>query len=126
MTSFLSSGWHAVFLAAFFAAFLAASISASHAGPCSDAIGRMQARLDARLAARVGTGPTVTESSTATLHHQPTPGSIAAVEEQLGAVSPEKVQTIQQAMARARAADDAGDKNGCEQALADVQHDIGP
>jgi len=86
----------------------------------------MQARLDAALAAKVATGPSAAEGASATMHRQPTPGSIAAAEEKLGNLSSEKVGAVQQAMARARAADSAGDKAACEQALADVQRVIGP
>jgi hypothetical protein len=103
-----------------------ASISVSHAGPCADQIGHVQVGLDARLAAKAATGPSAAEGASATMHRQPTPGSIAAAEEKLGNLSSEKAGAILQAMARARAADSAGDKDACEQALADVQKEIGP
>lgn len=104
----------------------AASISVCYAGPCTDQISHMQARLDAALAAKVATGPSAAEGAGATMHRQPTPGSIAAAEEKLGNLSSEKVGAVQQAMARARAADSVGDKDACERALADVQRDISP
>jgi hypothetical protein len=47
----------------------------------------------------------VRESTVATLNHQPTPSSIAAAEVKLGEISPEKVQGVEAAMARARVAD---------------------
>jgi len=56
---------------------------------------------------------------------QPTPRSMATVEERMGEISPQTVNAIRQAMARARAADDAGDKAACEQALADVRRTLG-
>ena len=62
----------------------------------------------------------------ASTHVQPTPRSIAAAEEKLGEVSAETVAAVTQAMLRAHAADSAGDKNACEQALAEVQRAIGP
>jgi hypothetical protein len=108
------------------AAALAASMSVSYAGPCSSEIDRVQARIDARLEARAAGGPQARESTSAMMHHQPTPGSIAAAEEGLGDLSPEKTEAAEQAMARARAADGAGDASACEQALADVQRAIGP
>jgi hypothetical protein len=40
-------------------------------------------------------------------------------------ISPQTVNAIRQAMARARAADDAGGKVACEQALADVRRTLG-
>ncbi|MGC1695045.1 MAG: hypothetical protein WA743_07195 [Pseudolabrys sp.] len=104
----------------------AASISASYAGPCSDKINSTQARIDAKLAAKAAAGPTAREGATAGMSDQPTPRSIARAEERLGEVSPQTVEAIKQAMLRARAADSAGDKNACEQALADVQRAIGP
>ena len=113
-------------LIVFSAVAVAASISTAHAGPCSPEIDRMQTRVDARLAAKAATGPSAKESTEALVHRQPTPGSIAAAEEKLGEVSATKVETATQAIARARAADSAGDRSACEQALADVERVIGP
>ena len=96
-----------------------ASVSASYAGPCMDDIDKMQARIDAKLEAKAAAGPTGRQVGAST-HVQPTPRSIAAAEEKLGEVSAETVAAVRQAMLRARAADSAGDKNACEQALADV------
>jgi hypothetical protein len=53
---------------------------------------------------------------------QPTPRSLGAVAERMGEISHETVQAIQQAMARARAADSAGDQTACDEALAEVEH----
>jgi hypothetical protein len=108
------------------AAALAASIATGNAGPCSSAIDRMQARVDATLDARAAAGPMAKESAAATMHRQPTPESIAAAEEHLGDLSAQRAAAIAQAMERARAADRAGDKNGCEQALAEAEAAIGP
>jgi hypothetical protein len=104
----------------------AASISASYAGPCTDAIGNMQVRIDAKLEAKAAAGPVAREGVSAGMSDQPTPRSMAAAEEKLGEVSPQTVDAIRQAMLRARAADGAGNKADCEQALADVQRLIGP
>ena len=104
----------------------AASVSASHAGPCTDAIGNMQVRIDAKLEAKAAAGPTAREGVSAGMSDQPTPRSMAAAEEKLGEVSSRIVDAVRQAMLHARAADGAGDKNACEQALADVQRLIGP
>jgi hypothetical protein len=86
----------------------------------------MQVRIDTELGARASAGPGAREGGAALTHRQPTPGSIAAAEEKLGEVSATKADTAMQAMARARAADTAGDKSACEQALADVKGVIGP
>ncbi len=112
-------------IAALGAAALVTSTISSLAGPCSTEIDGMQARLDARLAARGAAGPSATEGLAATTHRQPTPESIATAEERLGEVSTRAVQEITQAMTRARAADDAGDKSACEQALAEVRRALG-
>ena len=79
----------------------------------------MQARIDAKIEAKAAAGPTGRQVGAST-HFQPTPRSIAAAEEKLGEVSAETVAAVRQAMLRARAADSAGDKNACEQALAEV------
>jgi len=89
-------------------------------------IERMQAHLDARLEAAASTGPSLPEGSNALLHRQPTPNSMAAAEVAHGKISPEKAKVVRAAMARARKADQAGDKATCEQALAEVQRTIGP
>ena len=100
---------------------LAVSTSATFASPCSQEIDRMQAGIDAKLEAQAAAGRSARESTAATLHRQPTPGSIAAAEVNLGDISPEKVQVVEALMARAREADRAGDQSACEQALAEVQ-----
>jgi hypothetical protein len=59
------------------------------------------------------------------MHRQPTPNSIAAAEVKLGETSPEVLNAVETAMARALEADDVGDQNACEQALADVKQILG-
>ena len=97
-----------------------ASVSASYAGPCTDDIDKMQARIDAKAHAMAAAGPTGRQTGAST-HVQPTPRSIGDAEAKLGAVSAETVAAVRQAMLRARAADSAGDKSACEEALADAQ-----
>ena len=104
---------------------LAASMSPCYAGPCSHEIDLVPHQLDARLDARAGAGPMARESDAATMSRQPTPESIAAAEAALGDISPEKLATVRAAMTRAREADSAGDKTACDQALADVQRELG-
>ena len=103
------------------AAALAASMSASYAGPCSNDIGSMQAKINHKLAAIVAAGPPAPPSAMVGVA-QPTPRSLGAVAERMGEISHETVQAIQQAMARARAADGAGDQTACDEALAEVEH----
>ena len=108
------------------AAALAASTIACSAGPCSPELERMQARIDAKLEAAASTGSSAPEGANALLHRQPTPRSMAAAEIAQGTISPEKAKAVGESMARAREADQAGDKATCEQALAEVQRTIGP
>jgi hypothetical protein len=103
------------------AAALVVSMSASYAGPCSQEIDQVQAEIDAKLDSNAAAGSSALESTAATMHRQPTPKSIEAAESQLGEVSPEKVQAVTAAMARAREADRDGDESACWQALADAQ-----
>jgi len=105
-------------------AFLA-SVSASYAGPCSADIDAMQRRVDANLEAKAAAGPAGKEGAAAGMSHQPTPQSMAAAEEKLGDISAATVDATRQTMARARAADSAGDESACEQALAEVKRLMG-
>ena len=94
----------------------------------------MQAQINARLMAPDNTGRVAPESSAAAMHRQPRPdmeeerlgdAAMAAAEAELGEVSSRAVQTVAAAMARARAADLAGDQSGCKHALADAQRALG-
>jgi hypothetical protein len=106
------------------AAALALSSVPGHAVACSDEIDRMQARIDAMIAATAAAGPAGRESTAATTHRQPTPGSVAAAEEKLGDGA--RAERALGALAQARAANGAGDRSACERALADVQRLLGP
>ncbi len=74
-----------------------------------------------KLNARAKAGAPARESTAATMHRQPTPGSVAGAEVTLGDTSPEKVKAVGAAMAQARKADDADDRSACKRALADAQ-----
>jgi hypothetical protein len=95
------------------------------AGPCTRQIDEMQGRIDAKLEAAAAAGPTGQETTSATMHRQPTPQSIAKAEAKLGDISPETIQAIEDSMDRARKADLAGDGSGCEKALAEVKKALG-
>jgi hypothetical protein len=101
-----------------------ASVSASHAGPCTAQIEAVQAQVDARAAAIAGAGPVARESTSALLHRQPTPGSIARAEENLGEGA--SIEMALSALERAREADRGGNVGNCEQALAEARRAIGP
>jgi hypothetical protein len=101
------------------------SILRCSAIPCSLEIAQLQSRIDARLDSVAGAGPTANESVAATLHHQPTPRSIAAAEVTIGDLSPETLEVLLEDMARARRADGSRDEVACERALNDAHHAIG-
>jgi len=99
------------------AAALAFSTLPGRAGPCSQDIDRAWLALNAKIQARIGAGRSGPQSTTALLHRQPTPASIAAAEELAGDGWAPMEATVA-ALARAREADHAKDKATCEQALA--------
>jgi hypothetical protein len=101
-------------------------ISASHAGPCSGDIDKMQARIDSALERKAAGGPAAKEGAFAGMSEQPTPRSMAAAEEKLGELSPQTVDAVRRVMAKARAADSAGDGSACASALAELQRAISP
>ena len=98
------------------------SVQPGLAGPCAGDIDQVQAQVDARIDAVAGAGPAGTESGSARLHRQPTPGSIAAAEQKLGEGKAEEAALA--ALARARTADAAGDKAACDRALAEARQAI--
>jgi GTP cyclohydrolase FolE2 len=100
---------------------LAVSTSATFASPCSQEIDRVQAGIDAKLEAQAAAGRFARESTSATTHRQPTPGSIAAAEAELGDISSEQLQAVQVLMTEAREADRAGNQSACERALRRVR-----
>src|SRR4051794_28334063 len=108
----------------FAAVAFAAPISIADAGPCSERIGATQVLINDKLAVNAAAGPTGREGRAAGMSVQPTPRSIATAEEKLGEVSPQLIEVVAQAMSRARTADAAGDKNACEDALAEAEHAI--
>jgi hypothetical protein len=108
-----------------FAAVFTASTSAGYAGPCSQDIARLQAAMQSKVRTAVTAGPTAPEGTTATMHRQPTPRSIATAESELGGLSPDQVKAAVAALARARAADSANDESACKQAIADAEGVLG-
>jgi hypothetical protein len=107
-------------LLALSAAALMLSTLPGRAGPCSPDIDRAWNQVADTIQARIRAGRSAPQSMTALLHHQPTPASIAAAEEQVG----ERwlpMETAVAALTRARAAERARDQGACEQALGDAQ-----
>jgi hypothetical protein len=105
------------------AAAFALSTLPSRASPCAYDIDRAWVEVGAKIQARIGSGRSAPQSTIALLHHQPTPGSIAAAEEKLGERwLPMEAAVI--ALGRAREADRTNDSGACEQALAEAQRAI--
>jgi hypothetical protein len=96
------------------------SAAPAHAGPCTERIYQTDLDVAKLLHSAASQGGTAPQSTFATMHRQPTPGSIATAEQQVGDLSGEEVQAITEAMDEARHADEAGDLEGCEKALGDV------
>jgi hypothetical protein len=92
----------------------------AYAGPCTDRIYQTDLTVAKLLDAAAAQGRTAPQSAFATMHRQPTPGSIASAEQQAGDLSSADVQAITEAMDVARRADDQGDRAGCEKALSQV------
>ena len=100
-------------------AFILAAAPA-HAGPCTERIYQTDLDVAKILDSAAAQGHTQPQSAFATMHRQPTPGSIASVEQQAGDLTSDEAQAITEAMDEARHADDEGDSAGCEKALNDV------
>ena len=92
----------------------------AYAGPCTDRIYQTDLDVAKILDSAAAQGQTQPQSAFATMHRQPTPGSIASVEQQAGDLTSDEAQAITEAMDEARHADDEGDSAGCEKALNDV------
>jgi type II secretory pathway component HofQ len=97
------------------------TVEPSLAGPCAKEIAEAQAAFDTKLAAAASSGPSAPESSVATLHHQPTPGTVAHAEAQLGDISRENADIVTRALERAQDADLIGDVQGCQEQLAEAK-----
>ena len=95
-------------------------VAPAHAGPCTDRIYQTDLDVAKLLDSAAAQGRPAAESTFATMHRQPTPGSIASAEQDAGDLTSEEAQAITEALDEARHADDAGDRDGCEKALSDV------
>src|SRR5579872_1585048 len=91
------------------------SASYGYAGPCSRDIARLQARVDARIDAYAATKPFASQSTTAQLHRQPTPGSVAMAESIANNGAP--TDKALAALGRARSANRTGNRMACSRAL---------
>ena len=96
------------------------------AGPCQQDIIQAETALDQRLNSAAAAGGTATESHFATMHRQPTPGTVAGAEERLGDLPPAQVTAANRDLDTARKSDAAGDAAGCQAALDRVRRVLGP
>jgi hypothetical protein len=106
---------------AFSAVALLLTVAPGLAGPCAKEMADVEAVFDAKLSAAAAAGPTAPESTLATLHHQPTPGTVAQAEAQLGDISPENARIVTDALDRALAADERNDVQACREDLAEAR-----
>ncbi len=103
----------------------AASAASARAGPCAADLYKAQVEIGKRLDAIAAKGKSGAEGNFATLHRQPTPGTVAGAEEKVGDISEADVAKVRQSMLAARKADESGDMQACEKALADVRQALG-
>jgi hypothetical protein len=99
---------------------LAPSPAFALGGACTAQLDKLQMDVDSQIGAAAANGPAGAESTDAKLHHQPTPGSIAQAESNLGDKNPATDSFIY-AMKRARDADDNNEEAKCLAALADAK-----
>jgi hypothetical protein len=96
-----------------------------HAGPCTDRIYETDLAVSKLLDSAAAQGRPAAESRFATMHRQPTPGSVANAEEHAGDLTADELEAVTEAMDVARHADDAGDRAGCEKALSEIDGMLG-
>ena len=82
----------------------------AHAGPCTQRIYQTDLDVAKLLNSAAAQGGPSGQSVFATMHRQPTPGSIATAEQQAGNLTSEEAEAITEAMDEARHADDEGDR----------------
>jgi hypothetical protein len=85
----------------------------SRANPCSQDIDRAWTQINAKIQARSAAGRSVSQSTIALLHRQPTQSSVAAAKETLLDVWL-PLETAVAALSRAREADRADDRIACK------------
>jgi hypothetical protein len=107
------------------AAALAISTLPSSAGPCAQRVDQAWMQVDIKIQARLAAGRSLPQGVIALLHHQPTPSSVSAAENALGQGWGVLERAVA-ALAKAREADEAGNKAACDRALAEMQSAIEP
>jgi hypothetical protein len=100
---------------------LASFAAPAHAGPCTDRIYQADLQVEKLIDAAAASGKPAAQSTFATLHRRPTPGTVASAEEKTGNLSSTQVEAITRKLDDARDADDKGDRSACETALNDAE-----
>jgi hypothetical protein len=103
------------------AAVVMLAMTQADASSCGEGIVAAQAAFDARLTTAAAAGPAAAESPAATLHHQPTPDSVARAEATIGDLPPDRVRAFEAAIERAREADAKGEAQVCSGALDEAE-----
>jgi hypothetical protein len=93
----------------------------ANAGPCTDRIYQADMTVERLLDAAAANGKPAAQSTFATLHRQPTPGTVASAEEKAGDLASSQVEAITKKLDAARDADDEGDRDACEKALDEAE-----
>jgi hypothetical protein len=100
---------------------LALFASPADAGPCTDRIYQADLEIERLIDAAAANGKPAAQSTFATMHRQPTPGTVATAEAKAGNLSSEQVEAITKTLDAARDADDKGDRAACEKALNEAE-----
>jgi len=103
------------------AAALALISAPALAGPCTDRIYQFDLAVGKVLDAAAASAKPEAQSTFATMHRQPTPGTVASAEEKAGHLSQAQVQAITEKLDAARDADEKGDGPACERALDEAE-----
>ena len=90
------------------------------AGPCTDRINQANMAVEKLLDAAAASAKPAAESTFATMHRQPTPGTVASAEQKSGSLSSAQVEAITEKLDAARDADNKSDAAACEKALNEV------
>ncbi len=103
---------------------LASLAAPASAGPCTDRIYQADLKVEKLIDAAPANGKPAAQSTFATLHGQPTPGTVASAEEKAGDLSSAQVEAITRKLDDARDADEKGDRAACETALDDAERTL--
>ena len=91
------------------------------AGPCTERIDQANVAVEKLLDAAAANAKPAAESTFATMHRQPTPGTVASAEQKSGNLSEAQVEAITEKLDAARDADNKRDQPACEKALNEVE-----